>query len=71
MINFRLSDSRTGIELNRNMLGGYQRIRDSVIVGESPNIGSGGKIKINGVNTHYFRSLPHVDPVTLIPLICI
>ena len=38
-MNFRVSDSEVGIELVRNMIGGYQRIKDSIIVGESPNAG--------------------------------
>ena len=59
LINFRLADSQTGIELDRNMLGGYQRVSDSVIVGESPNFGIGGKFKLNGMNANYYRSLPN------------
>ena len=30
----------------RNMLDGYQRISNSIIIGESPNLGSGQWIKV-------------------------
>lgn len=39
VLNFKLADSMVGVNLFRNMLSGYQRIKKSVIVGESPNIG--------------------------------
>ena len=32
------------VEFFRNMIGGYQRIKNAVIVGESPNIGTRLKI---------------------------
>ena len=41
--NFYLSDSLHSLFLVRNMLGGYQRIKNSVIVGESPNVGIVGQ----------------------------
>ena len=37
---FKLADAKVGIEFNRNMLGGYQRVIDSVIAGETPNVGN-------------------------------
>ena len=45
----------------RNMLDGYQRISNSIIIGESPNLGSGQWIKVqnhkkdnvNILNTKY------------------
>ena len=40
MINFKLADSLRGIEVFKNFLAGYQRIKDAVIVAESPNIGN-------------------------------
>ena len=39
MINFKLADSRRGIELFRNIPGGFQRVKDTTIVAESPNVG--------------------------------
>ena len=39
--NFKLSDGGASMALDRNMLDGYQRISNSTIVGESPNLGSG------------------------------
>ena len=45
MINFFVGDSLEGIRLNRNMLGGYQRIRNSTIIGETANAGAPGKVK--------------------------
>ena len=45
MINFFVGDSLEGIRLNRNMLGGYQRIRNSTIIGETGNAGAPGKVK--------------------------
>ena len=44
--NFMLADAPENMALERNMLDGYQRISDSVIIGESPNKGSGHKIKV-------------------------
>ena len=41
--NFRLADSITGIKLVRNMLNGYQRIKNAVIIAESDNIGKMNK----------------------------
>ena len=37
--NFRLADSLIGIHLFRNVLGGYQRVSNSIIIGESSNKG--------------------------------
>ena len=63
---FKVADSLHGIRLFRNMLGGYQRISDSIIVGESGNIGDGDDImkiwnndteKWQWVRAH--RSLPN------------
>ena len=45
--NFMLADSAQNMAFERNMLDGYQRISDSVIIGESPNKGRGQKIKVN------------------------
>ena len=45
MVNFFVGDSLEGIRLNRNMLGGYQRIRNSTIIGETVNVGAAGKVK--------------------------
>ena len=39
MVNFRLSDSIIGIQMYRNILGGYQRVSNSTIIGESSNKG--------------------------------
>ena len=44
--NFMLADAPENMAFERNMLDGYQRISDSVIIGESPNKGSGHKIKV-------------------------
>ena len=44
--NFMLADSAENMAFERNMLDGYQRISDSVIIGESPNKGRGQKIKV-------------------------
>ena len=44
MINFFVGDSLEGIRLNRNMLGGYQRIRNTTIIGETANAGAPGKV---------------------------
>lgn len=32
-INFRLADNAVGVKLTKNMQGGYQRLKDSIIVG--------------------------------------
>ena len=45
MVNFFLGDSLEGIRLNRNMLGGYQRIRNSPLIGETVNVGAAGEVK--------------------------
>ena len=45
MVNFFLGDSLEGIRLNRNMLGGYQRIRNSTLIGETVNVGAAGEVK--------------------------
>ena len=39
IVNFRLADSLIGIYLFRNVLGGYQRVSNSTIIGESSNRG--------------------------------
>ena len=39
IINFKVADSKIGIELFRNLLGGYQRIKNATVVGESSNTG--------------------------------
>ena len=44
--NFRLADGYESMAFERNMLDGYQRLIDSVIIGQSPNKGSGQKIKV-------------------------
>ena len=44
--NFMLADSAENMAFERNMLDGYQRISDSVIIGESPNKGRGQNIKV-------------------------
>ena len=48
LINFKLADGGTdgNIAFVRNMLSGYQRLSNSVIIGESPNIGSGQWITV-------------------------
>ena len=40
LVNFRLADSLVGIYLFRNVLGGYQRVSNSTIIGESSNKGT-------------------------------
>lgn len=40
-----MADSHVGLEFVRNMLGGYQAIKDSKIIGQSVNTGSGQMIK--------------------------
>ena len=42
LLNFKLADSLDSIELFRNTLGGYQRIKNATIIGESPNKGTHG-----------------------------
>ena len=44
LVNFFLGDSLEGIRLNRNMLGGYQRVRNSTIIGETVNEGAAEKV---------------------------
>ena len=44
--NFKLADAAVGIEFIRNMLDGYQLLKDSVIVGETPNFGKPSDIKV-------------------------
>jgi len=51
--NFMLADAPENMAFERNMLDGYQRISDSVIIGESPNKGSGHKIKILNENNKW------------------
>ena len=57
MINFFVGDSLEGIRLNRNMLGGYQRIRNSTIIGETANAGAPGK-----VNNHNMKKNTEEKP---------
>ena len=58
MRNFKLADSRVGIEFERNMFGGYQRVVDAVIAGETPNIGNDFKVRVDGVMRTMDRSYP-------------
>ena len=51
MVNFFVGDSLRGILLNRNMLGGYQRIRDSTIIGDTPNTGMPEWINVKNQDT--------------------
>ena len=44
--NFKLADGGTSMAFERNMLDGYQRISNSIIIGESPNLGSGQWVKV-------------------------
>ena len=39
MVNCKFADSKRSIEVFKNFLDGYQKIKDTVIVGESPNVG--------------------------------
>jgi len=39
LINFKLADSTQGIHFNRIQLSGYQMVKDSLIIGETPNVG--------------------------------
>ena len=48
--NFKLADAKVGIEFVRNMLDGYQLLKDSLIVAETPNIGKPSKIKVQMLN---------------------
>ena len=48
--NFKLADAKVGIEFVRNMLDGYQLLKDSLIVAETPNIGKPSKIKVQKLN---------------------
>ena len=43
MANFFVGDSLEGIRLNRNMLGGFQRIVNATVIGETANVGAAGK----------------------------
>ena len=57
--NFRLADGGANMAFERNMLDGYQRISNSIIIGESANLGSGQWIKVQthkkeSVNIGYF-----------------
>ena len=51
IVNFFVGDSLRGITLNRNMLGGYQRIRDSTIIGDTPNTGMPERISVKNEET--------------------
>ena len=51
VVNFYVGDSLRGITLNRNMLGGYQRIKDSTIIGDTPNTGVPEQIRVNDPDT--------------------
>ena len=44
--NFMLADGGENMAFERNMLDGYQRISNSVIIGRSPNKGSRQRIKV-------------------------
>lgn len=46
LINFKLADAKVGIEFVRNMLDGYQLLKDSLIVAQTPNIGKPSMIKV-------------------------
>ncbi len=43
---FKGADSTTNFMFIRNMINGYTRMSDSILVGDSPNKGLGGKIKV-------------------------
>ena len=60
--NFRLADGGANMAFERNMLDGYQRISNSIIIGESANLGSGQWIK---VQTHkkYVVNIDYNDSV--------
>ena len=55
---FKLADggSKGSMAFERNMLDGYQRISDSIIIGDSPNMGSGQWIRVWGDNIHFLNS---------------
>ena len=44
--NFKLADGGASMAFERNMLSGYQRISNSIIIGESPNLGSGQMVRV-------------------------
>ena len=44
--NFRLADARWAIRFVRNMLSGYQILKDSTIVYQSPNVGKISRVKV-------------------------
>lgn len=46
MHGFKLAESPVGVLFLRNMIDGYQLLQDTLILGQTPNKGSGGKIKI-------------------------
>ena len=46
LTNFKLADAQVGIEFIRNMLDGYQLLKDALIIAETPNIGKPSMIKV-------------------------
>ena len=58
LTNFKLADAQVGIEFIRNMLDGYQLLKDALIIAETPNIGKPSMIKVQ--NTSYFGERFHL-----------
>ena len=55
LIDFRLADGGPvgSMAFERNMLAGYQRLSNAVIIGESPNLGSGQWVWVRSNNICY------------------
>ena len=59
LYNFKLSDAQVQIDFVRNMLSGYQMLKDAIIVMESPNLGHPSKIRVDGGWETWNRSYPY------------
>ena len=46
LTNFKLADADVGVIFERNMLDGYQLMKDALIVAKTPNLGKPSKIKV-------------------------
>ena len=46
LTNFKLADADVAVIFERNMLDGYQLLKDSLIIAKTPNVGKLSKMKV-------------------------
>jgi len=65
LINFKLADSKTGVLFNRIQLNGYQMIKDSLIIGETPNVGKPAVVWVNEGGKKVKKTLERSVPTSI------